>query len=124
MNKLDWIAQMLLASVFLFDGFRRVLAYFRTADAEPAGQHANDRPMPFAAACAIALAEICGALGLVVPIHLWRPELLPMMAAAGLALLTAAAALYRVRRNQPTAQCVALFLLVVLVILGLWSPSV
>jgi hypothetical protein len=118
MNKLDWIAQILLACVFLFDGFRRVLVYFRKADPELAGPRANVTAMPFAAACAIALAEICGALGLVAPIHLWRPEVLPMMAAVGLALLTAVAALYRARRNEPSAQVVALFLLAVFVIVG------
>jgi hypothetical protein len=66
----------------------------------------------------VAFLEIAGALALVVPLNAWQPDMLARLAAVGLALMTLAVCLYRVRRKEPAAPVMALFLLTVFVIIG------
>jgi uncharacterized membrane protein len=71
-------------------------------------------------AYAIAIMEIAGALGLVLPLVLRQTDLLPGLAAVGLAILTLAVSIYYVRHKKPAAPMLALFCLTLLVIVGRW----
>src|SRR5271165_5070757 len=117
MTSLNWIAQILLAAVFLSIGFSKIFAFQRH---EGARNWPNWRGTGLGrqAAYAIALVEIVGALGLVVPVKIWRPDFLPLLAAVVLSLLTLAAIVYQARRKEHAAPVVALFLLTLLVIVG------
>ena len=76
--------------------------------------------MPCNVVLAIALVELTGALALIVPFNLWQPGILPLLGAAGLALLTLCACIYHLRRHESAAPIVALFLLTLFVIIGRW----
>jgi uncharacterized membrane protein YphA (DoxX/SURF4 family) len=119
MNSLDRIAQLLLVGIFLFAGLSKLFA-FQWPPQVQAGPSWRGNGLPRGVAYSIALMEIAGALGLVVPLNLWQPDLLPKLAAAGLALLTLAAFSYHVRRKEPAAPMMALFLLTLFVIVGRW----
>jgi uncharacterized membrane protein YphA (DoxX/SURF4 family) len=117
MTSLDWIAQILLAAVFLWVGFSKFIAFQRHEGAQnwPDWRGAG---LGRKAAYSIAVVEIMGALGLVVPVKIWRPDFLPLLAAAVLSLLSLAAIVHQTRRKQHAAPLVALFLLTLLVIVG------
>ena len=121
MNSLDWFAQILLAGVFFVDGFRRVFVCSQEAEGRPAGPGGNAIAMPIGAACIIGLVEMAGAAGLVLPAHSSHPNILPMLAAAVLFILTGASLIHHMQRKQPAAPVVALFLLVLLAIIGRWA---
>lgn len=119
-NGLHWTAQILLAAVFLFAGFSEILSY-RSRTKVPPGRPTLGFPgLPYELAVAIGVVEIAGALALMVPIDLWPPDILPRLAAAGLALLTIAGGVYHQRRRESAAPNVALFLLALFVIVGRW----
>jgi uncharacterized membrane protein YphA (DoxX/SURF4 family) len=120
MDGLLWIAQILLAGIFLFTGAGKLFAYDRlmgTVEARSKGRPAGvSRGM----AAFIGVAEIAGALGVVTP-GSWVPaHLLVRSAAAGLALIMVLAGIYHLRREESAAPAVSLFLLAVLVIFGRW----
>ena len=118
MNSLDLFAQYLLAGIFLFAGLSKIFAYLRPAKAPHTEQDKSRMELPGKMVCAIALLEIAGALALVMPLHMWQPEILPRFAAAGLALLALAACEYRHSRKESAAPVVAVFLLALFVIIG------
>jgi hypothetical protein len=120
MNGLHLGAQIVLSGVFLFDGLTRVLAHRHPAKIVPAWPAFGSIRLSHELAVAIALAEIGGALALWIPADLWRPGILPQLAAAGLALLAVAGVVYHMRRKEPAAPNLALFLLALFVILGRW----
>jgi hypothetical protein len=122
MNGILWIAQILLAGVFLFAGFNKILVYERHKSMPGDGSGSGCIGLPNGLAAAIALLEIAGALGVVTPVELWPSGNLLLMAATGLALLTLGACVYHARRKEPTAQIIAVFLLALFVIVGRW-PS-
>lgn len=118
MNTVVWSMQILVAGVFVYAGFSTIFLPARSAHAiagRPGWQCAGV-PCPLAAA--IALAEIAGAVCLVLPLDAGHPFLLAQSAAACLALLTAAAALYHMRRREPSAPLIALLLMEMFVIVG------
>ncbi|MGD0730842.1 MAG: DoxX family protein [Terracidiphilus sp.] len=120
MNTLLWIAQMLLAGMFLFAGFSKLFAF--------AGQNRDWQTrsifggggMPRWLAAAIALLEIAGAVCVLLPFDLWPPDIFLRMATAVLALLAIIALICHGRRKEPAAPIVALFLLAMFVIVGRW----
>ncbi|MGD0096652.1 MAG: DoxX family protein [Terracidiphilus sp.] len=118
MNNLDWFAQILLGGIFLFAGLSKIVALRRQPDEPQAEPGFEETRVPRRFACAIALLEIAAALALLVPLNLWRPDLLPSLAASGLALLMVGAGVYRVRGRESAAPAVALFLLALFVIVG------
>jgi uncharacterized membrane protein YphA (DoxX/SURF4 family) len=118
MNRLDWFAQILVAGVFLIAGLSKILDLQRHASAAGSGPGFQSNEMPHGLAWAIGLLEIAGALALVVPLNLWRPDILPLVAAVGLALLTLGICFYRARRREPAAPVLAMFLLTLFVIIG------
>lgn len=121
MNSLDWSAQILLAGVFFIDGFRRIFVCSQQAESRPSGPGRNGITMPIWAACIIGLVEMACAAGLVVPVHSWQPNILPMLAVGVLFILTGASLIYHIQRKQPAAPVVALFLLVLFAIVGRWA---
>jgi uncharacterized membrane protein YphA (DoxX/SURF4 family) len=120
MNGLEQIAQILLVGIFLFAGLSKIFAFQKEPQVQ-AGPNWRGNGLPRGVAYAIAVVEIAGALGLVVPLRFWQSDMLPRLAAAGLALLTLAIYFYYVRRKEPAAApMMALFLLTLLVIVGRW----
>jgi hypothetical protein len=71
-------------------------------------------------AAAIALLEIAGAAGVLLPFDPWPPYILLRLAAGGLALLMVAAGIYHLRRQESASPTVAIFLLALFVIVGRW----
>ena len=121
MSNLDWYMQVVVACVFLFLGFAKIFDYKRQIKVPQTGTAPGFFGLSYSLAVAIALVEIALALAVVAPANLWPPDILPRLAAMGLALLTIAAGFYHRRRNEPTGPSVALFLLVLFVIVGQWT---
>jgi len=121
MNSLDWFAQLLLAGIFVFSGLSKIFAIQRRVKTTAhTSLSCTCSGMPCNVVLAIALVELTGALALIVPFNLWQPGILPLLGAAGLALLTLCACIYHLRRHESAAPIVALFLLTLFVIIGRW----
>jgi uncharacterized membrane protein YphA (DoxX/SURF4 family) len=119
-NGLHWVAQILLAAVFLFAGFSEIFSYRSRTEVSPVRPSLGFPGLAYELALAIGVVEIVGALALVVPVDLWPPDILPRLAAAGLALLAVVGAIYHMRRRESAAPNIALFLLALFVIVGRW----
>jgi hypothetical protein len=120
MNGLLWIAQALLAGIFLFTGASKLFAYRRLMETLESRSRGHQVGISRGQAAAIALLEIAGAAGVTWPIGPWPPDILHRLSAAGLALLMVAAGIYHLRRKESAAPDVALFLLAIFVIVGRW----
>jgi len=120
MNVLLWIAQVLLAAVFVFAGVSKILVYGRKGKVVQAPLVSGWVGMPNEFAAIIALVEIVGALAVVVPVDLWPPNILLRLAATGLAVLTVVVGIYHARRQEHVAPSVVVFLLALFVIVGRW----
>ncbi len=120
MNGLLWIAQILLAGIFLFTGVSKLLAYERVMGVVEARSKGIPAGVSRGLAAFIGLAEIAGALGVVSPPSLLPGHLLIRLAAAGLALIMVLAGIYHLRRQDSAAPAVTLFLLALFVIVGRW----
>jgi uncharacterized membrane protein YphA (DoxX/SURF4 family) len=120
MNTLLWVAQIILAGVFLFTGFSKIFAYGKVVKVVEARSKARPIGMSPGQAILVGLLEIAGAVGLLVPVDLIPPYVLLRAAAAGLALLMVAAGIYHIRRQESAAPSVSLFLLALFVIVGRW----
>jgi uncharacterized membrane protein YphA (DoxX/SURF4 family) len=119
MDTVLWIAQILLAGVFLYAGFSKVFVYEPHPTA-PDSRISSCVALPHGLAAAIAIVEIAGAVAVVVPIDLWPPDIFLRLVTAGLAVLTLIAAIYHARREEPTAPIIAVFFLALFVIVGRW----
>jgi len=120
MNALLWIAQILLAGVFLFTGITKILAYEKLVKAVEARSKGGRIGMSRGVAAMVGLLELIGAVGVLAPVDPWPPYILLRLAAAGLALLMVAAGVYHLRREEPATPSVVLFLLALFVIVGRW----
>ena len=120
MNGLLWIAQMILAGVFAFTGASKLFAYERLVKTLESRSKSGRTGMSRGQAAAIGLLEIAGALGVLTPAALVPAHLAVRLSAGGLALLMVAAGIYHLRRQEPAAHVVALFLLALFVIVGRW----
>jgi uncharacterized membrane protein YphA (DoxX/SURF4 family) len=120
MNSLLWIAQIILAGIFLFTGFTKIFAYEHLVRAVEARSKAGRIGMSRGLAALVGLAEIAGAVGLLVPVDVMPPHVLLRAAAAGLALLMVGAGIYHARRQESAAPSISLFLLALFVIVGRW----
>src|ERR1035437_442500 len=125
MNGLLWIAQLILAAVFLFTGAGKLFAYERAMGAVEARSKGRPAGISRGLAAFIGLAEIAGALVVVTPAALTPAALVPghllvRLAAAGLALIMVLAGIYHLRRQEPAAPAVTLFLLALFAIVGRW----
>jgi len=120
MNVLLWIAQILLAAIFIFTGGSKLFAYEKLVKAVEARSKGNRVGMSRGQAAIVGLLEIVGAVGVVLPVDMYPPYILLRAAAAGLALLMVIAGIYHLRRQESAAPSVVLFLLAVFVIVGRW----
>jgi uncharacterized membrane protein YphA (DoxX/SURF4 family) len=118
MNTILWIAQMGLASIFLYAGVKNIFAFQKQELKSSSGPSFQFIGVSAPAAFAIGFAEILGALGLVVPIGAGEPYLLAQISAGALALLLLAACIYHARRKEHTSPIVGLFFLAIFVIVG------
>jgi uncharacterized membrane protein len=120
MNNLLWGAQILLAGIFLFTASGKLFDYeqlVRVIEGRSKG-----RPIGIShwQSVVIGLAEVAGALGLLIPAWLDPSHEVVLCAAAWLALIMIAACLYHLRRKDPMSPTVLFLLLAVLVIAGRW----
>jgi uncharacterized membrane protein YphA (DoxX/SURF4 family) len=120
MNTLLWIAQIILAGVFLFTGFSKIFAYKHVVKVVEARSKAVPIGITSAQAALVGMAEIVGAAGVLVPVDLWPPYVFLRLAAAVLALLMVGTGIYHLRREESAAPDVSLFLLALFVIVGRW----
>ena len=118
MNTALWIAQGLLAAVFLGAGAMKAFAFDRFAE-----QMDWARPMGRSKVGAIGAAEIAGALGLVLPMLLGIAEFLTPLAALGLALVMMLGGAFHFRRGEMPniGGNVVLFALAAFVAWGRWD---
>ena len=82
MNALFWIAQILLAGVFLFTGAGKLLAYEQLVKAVEKRSKNGKVGMSRLQAGFVGLLEIAGAVGVIMPFDLWPPYILLRLAAA------------------------------------------
>jgi len=125
MNSLAWIAQIILAAAFLVTGAGKLFAYRHLLGALEARSKGGPAGVSRGLAAFIGVAEIAGALGVllppaILPVELAAGHLLVRIAAAGLALIMVLAGIYHLRRNEEAAPAVTLFLLALFVILERW----
>ena len=124
MNGLVWIAQILLACFFLYAGLVKFFAFKQLVETIES-RTSVPITMTRSQGIIVGVLEIAGAIGVIVP-PVITPEFLAVnhllirLAAGGLALLMAAAALYHLRRNESAAPAIAGGLLAAFVIIGYW----
>lgn len=125
MNALLWIAQILLAGIFLFIGMTKLFAYEKLTRRLEGLPGRETVTITRAQAVPVGLLEIAGAIGVVMP-PVFTPEalapdyLLVRMAAAGLMLLMVGASIYHARRRESAAPSITLFLLALFILVGRW----
>jgi uncharacterized membrane protein YphA (DoxX/SURF4 family) len=120
MNSLLWFVQLLLAGIFLFDGFRKIFVHNRRKMATEPSSDLQQSDAPFWFAAAVGVCEIAGALGLVSPGNLWPPNILLRIAAGGLALLMVILSIYRGVHKQAPAPAMTLCFTALYVMVGRW----
>jgi pilus assembly protein TadC len=126
MNGFNWIAQLLLAGIFLFAGASKLLAYRHVVKLLESRPRRKEILLPRWQGTLIGLLEVGAAFALVIPTP-WLPfalaqhHLLVCLASAGLGLLMVAAAIYHIRRKEPSAPEWTLFLLALLVFYARWT---
>jgi uncharacterized membrane protein YphA (DoxX/SURF4 family) len=125
MNGLTWIAQIILAACFLIAGAGKLFAYKRLLGVVDARLKGPPTGVSAGLASFIGVAEIAGALAVVMPLEILPPELaaghlLARIGAAGLALIMVLAGIYHLRRKEEAAPAVSLFLLALFVLLERW----
>jgi hypothetical protein len=126
MNGLIWIGQVALACVFLTSGTLKLLAFRPQIKAVESRTHIHFGLAP-GRAMILGFIEVVLAFGVLMP-DIYTPDgmvpeyLIARCCAAGLALLMVGAGIYQVRRREPAAPAVAVFLLALFVIIGRW-PS-
>lgn len=120
MNSLDRFMEYLVAGVFLCVGIAKILSYRRRPKALGAQPARLPFGLPYGWLVAVGLFEVVAALALITPFNLMPQVTLAQLAAAGLVLLTIAAALYHMRRRESAIPNVVLLLLILFVIVGRW----
>lgn len=95
MNGLEWVFSIVLAVVFFITGVNKVFRYDKARTMMP---WVND--VPRALVLVIGVAEILGALGLILPVLIGVYSWLTPVAAAALALLQFMAAMFHTARGD------------------------
>jgi uncharacterized membrane protein YphA (DoxX/SURF4 family) len=125
MNTMIWIGQILLAAVFFVAGASKLIAYKSLIKTIEERRKTAPIRITTVQGHVIALLEIAGAIGVILP-PAWTPEALApdyllVRAAAGcLALLMVGATIYHLRRKESAAPAISTFLLALFVIVGRW----
>jgi hypothetical protein len=115
-----WTAQIILAGVFLFTGFGKIVAYNKLTNVVEARSKGKPIGVTHLHAAILGVAEIVWALGEIIPFHLEYPYLVVLVSSVCLAIVMMGATLYHIRRKESAAPSISLFLLAVLVIVGRW----
>lgn len=115
MNIALWIAQALLALMFIFAGMTKAFQYEKAKSTLPWVKDVSRGLVTF-----IGLAELLGGIGLIVP---WAADVAPNLtpsAAAGLAVIMLFAAIYHAKRkeNQAIGMNIILLALAIFVVIG------
>jgi hypothetical protein len=118
MNTFLWAMQIILGGVFLFTGFLKIVAYSRVVRTMAARLKGGRVSMSRTQAALVGLAEIGGAVGVLLPVDPWPPHVLVRLACAWLALLMVGAGIYHARRREAATPSVVLILLALFVIVG------
>ena len=118
MNIALWIVQALLALAFLGSSGMKLFAYDKyKAMSEKNGPSGLSRGL----VTFIGVAELLGAIGIVLPMAAGIDAWLSPLSAAGLAIVMLLAVVYHVRRHEPLAAPAVLLLLAVFVAVGRFS---
>ena len=120
MSSLDEFAEFFVAVVFLCAGVIKIFSYKQKRPSNAIARAHGFAGLPYEVQLMIALFEMAAALALVAPVEPVLHVQLVRLAAVGLALLTVAASVYRVRHKQSAAPTLALFLMALLVLAGRW----
>lgn len=112
-----WIVSWLLAVAFLAGGLVRLVVPAATYGAWPNQQWIT--AVPRAGIVAISLAEIAGALGLILPQLTGIAPVLTPLAACGLALIMVGALVFHIRRRERPNIPVALVLIALLLFVAI-----
>lgn len=113
MHGLEWFFSIVLAAVFLVTGVMKVFRYEKSRDLLP-----WVKDVPRALVQGIGVAEILGALGLVLPAVTGIYSWLTPVAAVGLALLMLIALVFHLLRRETTESGINVLLLIMLVIVA------
>jgi uncharacterized membrane protein YphA (DoxX/SURF4 family) len=118
MNLAIWIVQGLLAFAFIAAGGMKLFAYEKyKTQSERNGPTGVTRGLT----AFIGIAEIAGALGIVLPMATNTAPWLSPWAAVGLATIMLLAIVFHLRRRESPAPAVVLFLLAAFVVFGRFS---
>ena len=120
MNGLLWIAQVLLAAAFFITAAGKLFAYEKAVKVVEARSKGHSVSMSRGQAAVLGLAEIAGAIAVLLPVRLDPPHLVTLAGAGWLALLMVAVSIYHVRRQESASPSIALFLLALFVMVGRW----
>jgi len=113
MNGLEWVFSIVLAVVFLITGANKIFRYEQARKMMP---WVND--LPRALVLAISIAEILGALGLILPAITGINPWLTPVAAVALALLQIIAAMFHIFRGEKAEVPSNVLLLILLAIVA------
>ena len=120
MNNLLWGVQILLAGIFLFTAAGKLFDYQQLVRVVERRSRGKAIGVSRSQALLLGLAEVAGAIGLLIPAQLNPSHLVVVCAAAWLALIMVGAATYHVRRGDPATPTIVLFLLALFIIVGRW----
>ena len=113
MHGLEWVFSFVLAVIFFITGVFKVFRYEKSRDLLP-----WVKDVPRALTQTIGVAEILGALGLILPVLTGFYSWLTPVAAVGLALLMLFAAMYHFFRRETREAGINVLLLIMLVIVA------
>ena len=113
MHGLEWVFSIVLSVVFLITGVNRAFRYEKSRDLFP-----WVKDVPRALVQAIGIAEILGALGLILPVVTGIYSWLTPVAAAALALLMFMAAMFHAQRREKAEAALNVLLLIMLVFIA------
>lgn len=120
MNGLLWMAQILLAMVFVIAATGKLFAYDKVVKIVESRTRGHVINMTRSQAAMVGLAELSGALAVILPVRLQPPHLVWLVAASWLAFLMVGACIYHARRQESAAPSIAIFLLALFIIVGRW----
>lgn len=125
MNTLNWVGQIVLATVFFIAGGTKLFAYKKLVKTLESRRNTAPITMTTTQGRIVGLLEIAGAIGVILPpaftpAPLAANDLLILLAAGWLALLMVAASIYHFRRGESAAPSISAFLLALFVIVGRW----
>ncbi len=115
MNIALWVSQGILAFAFIAAGGMKLLAYpkYRAMLEKTGPTTLTSGTITF-----IGIAELAGAVGVVLPMAANVAPWLSVWAAAGLAVIMLSATVFHIRRREPPIMTAVLFLLAIFVVYG------